>query len=166
MVPFQEGASRINRLITIASAPVHLNDHPWPYRGVAAAFWHGPGALATWLLGYLPAKVLRMGPDLPAGVYWQWRRWCTTRGFFLGDVGHGLPVPDWRAFTGDMKVVAIKGDAMVPPAAVWRGMLNYPEAHKRQLTVRPEDFGLKDIGHIGAFDPQNAVIWPNLIVEN
>jgi len=165
MVPFQDGASRISRLITVASGPVHLRDHPWPYRGVAAAFWYGPGAWATRLLGYLPAKALRMGPDLPAGVYWQWRRWCTTQGFYLGDVGRGLPVPDWRAFTGDMKVVAIMGDAMVPPDSVWRGMQHYPAANKQQMTVCSSDYGLKDIGHIGAFAPQNAAIWPSLIAE-
>lgn len=166
MVPFQEGASRIKRLITVASGPVHLSDHPWPYRGVAMAFWYGPGPLATWMMGYLPAKILGIGRDLPADVYWQWRRWCTTRGFYLSDVGHGLPVPDWRAFTGKMKVVAIKGDDLAPPAAVWRGMQSYPEARKRQLTVRADEFGLKDIGHIGVFEPKNAAVWPSLIAED
>lgn len=163
MVPFQERASRISRLITIASGPVHLRDHPWPYRAVATAFWYGPGPLATRTMGYLPAKALRMGPDLPAGVYWQWRRWCTSNGFYLGDVGRGLPVPDWKAFSGDMKVVAIEGDDLVPPVAVWRGMQNYPQALKRQLTVRPSDYGLGKVGHIGVFAYQNAAIWPSLI---
>lgn len=166
MVPFQEGASRIKRLITVASGPAQLRDHPWPYRGVAAAFWYGPGAWAARLLGYLPAKALRMGADLPAGVYWQWRRWCTTPGFYLGDVGRGLPVPDWRAFSGAMKVVAMTDDALVPPAVAWRGMQNYPEARKRQLTLHPQDYGLKNIGHIGAFTPQNAAIWPSLIADD
>lgn len=165
MVPFQGGASRINRLITVASGPMYLNDHPWPYRGVAAAFWYGPGAWATRLMGYLPAKALGFGRDLPASVYWQWRRWCTTKGFYLGDVGQGLPVPDWRAFTGVLKSVAISDDHMMPAAVVWRGMQNHPEAAKRQLTLRPKDFGLKTIGHINAFAPQNAILWPSLIAE-
>lgn len=165
MVPFHEGARRISRLITIASGPVRLRDHPWPYRGVAAAFWYGPGAWATRLMGYLPAKALRVGRDLPAGVYWQWRLWCTTEGFYNNDIGHGLPAADWTGFTGDMKVVAIKGDDMVPPAAVWRLMQYYPAASKRQLTVHPNEYGLKSIGHINAFAPQNAAIWPSLIAN-
>ena len=166
MVPFQCGADRISRLITIASGPVHLRDHPWPYRAVAASFWYGPGAWATRLMGYLPAKALRIGSDLPAGVYWQWRRWCTTRGFYLGDVGRGLPVPDWKAFAGELKVVAIEGDDLVPPAAVWRGMQNYPQASKRQLTLRPSDYGLNNVGHIGVFAARNIAIWPSLIDGN
>ena len=165
MVPFQDGASRIKRLITIASGPTYLTDHPWPYRAVAAAFWYGPGPLATRALGYLPAKALRIGRDLPAGVYWQWRRWCTSKQFYLGDVGRGLPLPDWKAFTGDLKAVAISGDVMVPPATVWRGMQNYPEAQKQKMTINPVDFGLKSIGHIGAFSPENAAVWPSLIAD-
>ncbi len=166
MVPFHEGAGRIDRLITIASGLVHLGEHPWPYRAVAAAFWYGPGPLATKLLGYLPAKAFGIGRELPAGVYWQWRRWCTTKGFYLGDVGRVLPVPDWRAFTGDMKLVAIADDDMVPPATVWRHMQNFPEARKTQFTVQPADYGVRKIGHIGLFMPQHAATWPDLISHN
>lgn len=165
MVPFQEGAGRIARLITIASGPVHLHDHPWPYRAVAATFWYGPGAWAARLMGYLPAKALRIGHDLPGGVFWQWRHWCTTHGFYQGDAGRSLPLPDWKAFTGNMKTVAIADDVMMPPAAVWRGMQLYPEAEKRQLIVRPSDFGLGKIGHIGVFLPQNSAVWPSLIAS-
>ncbi len=163
MVPFQEGARRIERLITIASGPVHLRDHPWPYRAIAGAFWYGPGAWATGVVGYFPAKALRFGPDLPANVYRQWRRWCTRREFFLGDVGRDLPVPDWRAFTREMKLVAVADDDMVPPTAVWRHMRNFPEASKRQLTLRPADHGLKKLGHLGVFRKESACIWPSLL---
>lgn len=163
MVPFQASVNRIDRLITVASGPVHLSDHPWPYRAVAALFWHGPPALATALLGYLPARAFRFGPDLPAGVYWQWRRWCTTRGFYTCDAGRSLPMPEFRAYDGPMKLVAVADDQMVPPAAVWRLMQSYPEARKRQLVLHPGDHGLPRIGHIGAFHRKNAVLWPEIM---
>src|SRR5690606_19925520 len=99
MLPFQPGARRLKRVIAVASGPVHLSDHPWPYRAAAAAFWYGPGPLAAALAGRLPGRAFGMGADIPAGVYWQWRRWCTTRGFWLADVGRELPVPDWGAVT-------------------------------------------------------------------
>jgi predicted alpha/beta hydrolase len=101
--------------------------------------------------------------DLPAGVYWQWRRWCTTHGFYLADIGRSLPMPNWTALQGKAKFVAISDDGHVPPAAVWRLMQHYPEAVKSQLTLRPEVFGLKSIGHIAAFSPRNAVLWPQII---
>ncbi|MDU8944415.1 alpha/beta hydrolase family protein [Ovoidimarina sediminis] len=160
MVPFNEGAARLDRLITVASGPVHLSDHPLGWKARAHLFWNGPGALAAAALGYLPGKILGLGADLPAGVYWQWRRWCTTRGFYLGDIGATLPMPEFRAFTGHLRAVAIADDGMVPPAAVWRLLQTYPEAWKSQAVIRPAG---RPIGHIAVFSPENAAHWPAIL---
>ncbi len=153
----------VARVITVASGLVTLADHPWPYRAFAAWFWHGLPRLATAVLRYLPGRLLRMGPDLPSGVYRQWRRWCLRPGFWQGDVGHTLPAPDPARIRCAMKIVAIADDVVVPPVAVWRLMALYPRATKRQLTLRPADHGLRSIGHIAAFSRANAVVWPAII---
>ncbi|SMX45138.1 alpha/beta hydrolase family protein [Actibacterium lipolyticum] len=163
MLPFQDGADRVERMITVASGPVHIKDHPWDYVPSVLAFWYGAGPIATKVLGYLPGKILGLGADIPSGVYWQWRRWCTTPGFNRNDIGRALPHPNPPAMRGEMKVVSVSDDAMVPPSAVWRLMGLYPEAKKRQLTLRPDAFGLKKIGHIGAFARRNAAVWPAII---
>jgi predicted alpha/beta hydrolase len=163
MLPFHPGAGRLSRVIAVASGLVHLGDHPWPYRAAAAAFWYGPGPLATGLAGYLPGRMFGMGADIPAGVYWQWRRWCTTRGFYLTDIGRTLPVPDWQAVTAPAKFVAVADDDMVPPAAVWRAMTLYPEARKRQQVLRPVSAAAARIGHMGAFRRENAALWPEIL---
>lgn len=162
MVPFHSGADRIERLIAVASGPVHLRDHPLRAQWGVRSFWYGPPAWATYMLGYLPGRILGRA-DLPAGVYWQWRRWCTTHGFYLTDIGRSLPMPDWNALQGKAKFVAISDDGHVPPPAVWRLMQHYPEAMKSQLMLRPEDYGLKSIGHISAFAARNSVLWPQII---
>jgi predicted alpha/beta hydrolase len=153
----------VARIITVASGLVTLADHPWPYRALAAWFWYGLPRLATALAGFLPGRALLMGPDLPRGVYRQWRRWCTRPGFWQGDVGSTLPAPDPARVTCPFKIVAIADDDVVPPAAVWRLMALYPRAIKRQLVLRPADHGLARIGHIAAFSRANAALWPTLI---
>ncbi len=163
MMPFHEGAGRVARLVTVASGPVHVHDHPLHAQPFVRAFWSPPVRALTAMLGHLPGRLLRIGPDLPAGVYADWRRWCTSRGFYLGDVGRSLPMPDWNAFAGDMKVVAVADDAMVPPAAVWRLMQHYPEAVKRQLTLRPADFGMARIGHVGVLGSGARALWPAIL---
>jgi predicted alpha/beta hydrolase len=165
MLPFQAGAARVERLVAVASGPVHLSDHPWSYRPIAAAFWSAPTRALASALGYLPGRAMRIGPDLPRGVYSEWRRWCTTRGFYHNDIGRTLPLPDWRAMRGRAKFVAIADDALVPPAAVWRLMQHYPEAVKRQLTLRPAEHGLRRIGHIAAFAERNRALWPAILAE-
>jgi predicted alpha/beta hydrolase len=153
----------VARVITVGSGLVSLGDHPWPYRALAAFFWHGAPRLMTAVMGYLPGRAIGFGADLPAGVYRQWRAWCLRPGFWLGDVGRTLPAPDAGCVTAEMKIVAVADDDVVPPAAVWRIMALYPQARKRQMVLRAGDFGLRKIGHIGAFARANQVVWPTLI---
>lgn len=166
MIPFQPAAARrLTRIITVASGPVHFSDHPRGALPKVGMFWYGLGPLLTKIMGYLPGRLLGLGPDIPASVYWQWRRWCTKKGFYMNDVGGDLPYPDFAAFRGRLKAVAVSDDFMVPPVAVWRLMQLYPEAYKSQLTLRPQDYGLKSIGHIGMFRKENAALWPAILAE-
>ena len=158
-LPFQKDLDRIERVITVGTGPVHTSDHPWPYQALARAFWFGPAPIATLLAGFLPGKSLHVGPDLPAGVYWQWRRWCTRRDFFARDIGTRLPYPDWAGLDAELKVVAVADDDLVPPDAVWRLMQFYPVARKTQLTLRPADFSLPTLGHIRVFAPESRAAW-------
>lgn len=163
MATFQPRATRIDRMICVASGSVDFSDHPWRYKPTAAAFWWGPGLWLRSALGYLPGRLLGVGPDLPGPAYSQWRRWCTTHGCHLADIGIGLPEPDPKRVSCPVKFVAISDDVMVPPTAVWRLMQTYPEAHKSQLTVRPEDHGLRSIGHIGVLGAKAAACWPSIL---
>jgi predicted alpha/beta hydrolase len=153
----------VARVITVGSGLVTLGDHPWPYRALAAFFWYGAPRALTAILGYMPGRLIGFGPDLPAGIYRQWRAWCLREGFWLGDVGRSLPAPDPATVTAAMTVVAMADDPVVPPAAVWRIMALYPQATKRQLVLRPGAFGLRKIGHVGAFARANQMVWPALI---
>ncbi len=153
----------VARVITVGSGLITIGDHPWPYRALAAWFWYGAPRLMTAVMGYLPGRSIGFGADLPGGVYRQWRRWCLRPGFWLSDVGRTLPAPDAASVTAAMKIVAVADDDVVPAAAVWRTMALYPQATKRQMVLRPGDFGLRKIGHIGAFARANQVVWPALI---
>lgn len=160
---FHRAMAGVSRVVTVGSGLVHVPDHPVAFRMRAQAFWRGPVPFLARRLGYLPGQRLGFGADLPLGVYEDWRRWCLTQGSYLSDVGRKLPVPDPRLVTADMRVVSISDDDWVPPAAVWRLMSLYPEATKRQMVLRPEVFGLRRIGHLGAFHRSNSVVWPALV---
>jgi predicted alpha/beta hydrolase len=121
--------------------------------------------LATWALGYLPGRALRVGPDLPKGVYWQWRKWCTSRGFFVGDIGDALPYPDWNAISCPVRIVVAADDDLVPPKAVWRTMDFYRDAVITQKTLKPEAYGLGEIGHVGMFAEDARACWGDILGE-
>lgn len=163
LLGFDRAMAGVARVITLGSGIVHVSDHPWPYRGAAGLFWYAHGPVLVRAMGYLSGRLSGFGADLPAGVYWQWRRWSIRRGGFRADLARDLPPPDPGLVTAPMKVVAITDDAVVPPNAVWRLLGQHEGAAIQKLLLRPLDHGLAKIGHLGAFARQNAVVWPQII---
>lgn len=163
MLGFNPGMAGVARVITLGSGAVQFRDHPWPYKAQAALFWYGHGPVLARAMGYLPGRYSGLGVDLPAGVYWQWRRWCTQTGGFFADVGRQLPMPDANVIRAPLKLIAVADDPMVPQAAVWRLMALHAQAPKTQMLLQPQDHGLTRIGHLAAFSPRNAVVWPQIV---
>lgn len=157
------GMERVERAITIGAGLTHVSDHPPRYRWKARLFWSPPVRALAWAAGYLPGRAVGLPADLPRGVYEDWRRWCTTRGWHLTDVGRSLPLPETQRVRCPLRMIAVSDDELVPPAAAWRALALYPEAVKEQLVLRPEDFGLAAIGHIPPFHRRNAVLWPAIL---
>ena len=147
------------RVIGVASGKVHHSDHPWPYRAVALNFWFTLGPFATFLFGYLPGRALRVGEDLPAGVFWQWRKWCTSRDFYDADLGPRLPVPNWQS-GAKVRLHAFADDELIPPPQVGRLAQVFGTDH---VVIDPKDHGLVQIGHLGAFSRKNRAIWTVLL---
>jgi predicted alpha/beta hydrolase len=84
---FREHDPRVERVTTIGAGFCHVSDQPWSFRPIALAFFYVVGPVGTALAGYLSGRNVPPGADLPAGVYWQWRKWATRRDFFQSDVG-------------------------------------------------------------------------------
>ena len=88
-VPWHRQADAVSRIIAIASGPAYVTRHPLSFMPAVIWFWYVGGPLLTRLFGYLPGKLVGLGTDLPAGVFWQWRRWCTSKRFNRDRLGHG-----------------------------------------------------------------------------
>jgi predicted alpha/beta hydrolase len=156
-------AGRIKRLIAIASGPAHLTRHPRSFLPKVYWFWYLGGPFFTRLFGYMPGKWVGLGADLPAGVYWQWRRWCLSPDFNRRDWGREFPAPDLGAVTATVDLIGITDDPMIPPASVKLLEEFYPAATTRYREIVPAEFGLPMIGHMAVFSRRNQVVWPFLI---
>ncbi len=161
MLAHQRPLPQVARIIAICSGPVHLRDHPMSHQLQIRFFWFVLGPTLIRLYGYLPAGLSGLGAAIPAQVFWQWRKWCTTRGFHHNDPS--LPRPDLEQVTAPLYSFALSDDEMMPPAAVQRLSTLYPAAAHHHSTLTPTDFGLNKVGHIAAFARQNAALWPRFI---
>ena len=161
MIPAQDDISDVARIIGVSSGLVHVKDHPLSYRWLAYLFWYGLGPIATALSGYLPGRALRFGEDLPSGVYWQWRAWCTTHGFFQQKLGR--EPPDFRPdkLNAPIQFYSLKDDVMTTPECVQRLADLFKTAH--HTTIDPADHDLGKVGHLGLFTPANKALWPVIL---
>ncbi|WP_299286392.1 alpha/beta fold hydrolase [uncultured Tateyamaria sp.] len=161
MLPNQSDMDDVVRVIGVASGMVHHSDHPWPYRALALNFWFALGPVATRLYGYLPGKPLKFGEDLPAGVFWQWRRWCTSRDFYDADIGTRMPAPDWQS-EARVRLHSFADDDLIPVHCVER-LRNVFGPRAEHVTIDAKDHDLDTIGHLGAFSRRNRAIWGTLL---
>ncbi|WP_406648166.1 alpha/beta fold hydrolase [Aliisedimentitalea scapharcae] len=165
LMPLQDGLEDVQRMIGVASGLVRHTDHPWPYQLFARLFWFGHAPMLVKMLGYLPGRVVGFNVDLPSGVYWQWRRWCTKPKSYLPEMGQGLPVADWSRSGAPVSLFAFDDDETIPPKCVARLQDVYGPEKTKCTTVVPSDFGLSKIGHMGAFARASASLWPTLIPQ-
>jgi len=122
--------------------------------------WPGMGKLAMWLLthvvlpgvsgllGYVPARIVGQGEDLPAGVAADWARWCRHPGYVVGALG---AQDAYARFTAPIRVYAISDDAYAPPRAVEAFLASYPNAPRKVERVDAAAFEGGRIGHFGFF---------------
>ncbi|MEO1575802.1 MAG: hypothetical protein AAFU65_12690 [Pseudomonadota bacterium] len=157
-----DAPERLDGVITVASGMAHVSDHPWPFQAVARLFWFGLGPLATRLMGYTPGAALGLGADLPAGVYWNWRRWCVSPDFYQSELGDTLPA--YRPLPPEVNctMFAFDDDVFIPPAPALRLARFYNRSGDHLTVLSPANFGVDAIGHVGAFREKNQSVWPAL----
>lgn len=165
MMPLQDGIEDIDRMICVAAGLVQHTQHPWPYQALARMFWFGHAPLLTRALGYLPGRLAGFGEDLPAQVYWEWRRWCTSPDSYLPEIGTSLPRPDWARSGAPVDLIALSDDPVIPPACVARLEPIYDGGAVRKRVLDPSEFGLDKVGHLGIFARRNRALWQELIAD-
>lgn len=162
-IMFHKHDPRIERITTVGSGHAFVADHPWSYLPMVLAFWYAAGPVGTTIAGYLPGRRLMLGSDVPAGVYWQWRRWCTRRDFYAGDIGRSLPDLNYGSTFAPVRLLAVSDDAAVPPISVRRYADTFEKGRVTVEDLNPADYGLKSLGHIEVFAKRNAAVWPTIL---
>ncbi|NRB33376.1 MAG: alpha/beta fold hydrolase [Rhodobacteraceae bacterium] len=160
LMPMQDGLEHVDRMIAVAAGRVHFSEHPLRYQLAARLFWFGHGPALTAGFGYLPAKLAGLGgEDLPASVYWQWRRWCVDRDFYFTDPL--VPEPNWPRDV-PVDLVGLSDDQICPVSCVQELAPIYGD-HAQVRIIDPDQHGLGPVGHMAMFARRNARLWPRIV---
>lgn len=140
----------VTALLAVASQSGYWQLWAAPRRYLLAALWYGFMPALTHAMSYFPAKKLRLGEDLPAGVALEWARWCRSRDFITDS--EGGPLREYfEKFDGSILAYSFDDDSMAPKAAVESLVSFYSRAQVQRRHVRGRDVGAQKIGHFGFF---------------
>ena len=154
--------SKIAKVVSVAAGSGYWRDWAAPSRRVAPLMLHLAGPLLTPLMGYFPGKRLGMVGDLPGPAARQWMRWCRHPEFAWG-CEPALVLPSLQTARFPIHAFSFTDDEAMTRACTAKLLAAMPNAPSQLQVVKPEDVGMKRIGHIGAFKA-GAVegLWPLL----
>lgn len=147
-------------LLAIASGSGYWRDNAPPTRRKVRLWWWGVAPLVTAVCGCLPGKRLGLVGDLPAGVLWQWRRWCLHPEYSLGVEGDAVR-RSYAAARYPVHAMAVEDDEMMSLRSTQSLVGWYRSSRKTIERVRCSDAGAARIGHFGFFRTEMAAtLWP------
>jgi len=160
LVGLMPNYSHLSSIVTVSSSSGYFRNISLKQRLFATVFLKAYIPLLAKVLGYVPARWIGFGEDLPAGVALQWAAWCTSPGYVENSFGtevtehyyYKIDVPTlWLTATDDPIVTPKNVDDML------RLLKSAPVTRRR---IDPADFDLQQIGHADFFRKRNAALWP------
>lgn len=155
---------RIGRVVTVGTGSGYWLQNAPGLRAYVWWLWFVLAPLALPLFGYFPGKALKKIGDLPHGVMAQWRRWCLSPDYLMGERGRGA---DWRERYARIRTpilsLSFTDDEFMSAqnTASLHGF--YAGAPRDMRRIAPADVGAKRIGHFGFFRPHFApTLWPQV----
>lgn len=112
--------------------------------------------------GYLPWSKFKMGADLPKHVYQQWRKWCNNPTYCFGDPEHQYLHDVYAQIKTPIYAVSALDDAWALPKSRHAFMQHYTQAPMHYIDLTPQQYGLKEIGHMGYFRKGSEKIWQEI----
>ena len=154
--------ARLRNIVALGCSTGYVDRVAMPDRIVAKLLLNVYFPLTTSLFGYLPAKRLGWGEDLPKGVALQWADWCNHPGYIRNGFGKDILKNYYDEITIPMLCMNMTDDPITTPANVDELLGLFPNSQMERRWLKPADFGLSEVGHMGFFRPQNRVLWPQV----
>lgn len=165
MIGGAPNVSELSRLVFIAPHTGYYGDYAKRHRLPMAVLWHGIMPILTRIFGYFPARLLRLGENIPAGMALQWAARRTPELRPEATDSDGVRGRSMLARFGQIRIpalaVSFADDAFATVEGTRRLLDVYPGLSVTQLVLDPAAVGMESIGHFGFFrQSAEALIWP------
>ena len=154
--------SRLGAVVTVASGSGYWRENARRLRRSVWALWYLIAPLAVTLAGYFPGRRLRKVGDLPAGVMAQWRRWCLSPDYMMGEGGAPLRAR-YAQVRNPILSLSFTDDEFMSARNIESLHAFYAGAAREMRRIAPQEIGVAAIGHFGFFRSRFASsLWPQV----
>lgn len=119
--------------------------------------------LGTRVLGYAPTSWLGLGENLPAAVARQWGQWCAAGGYATNAVRLQAAADFHAQVRTPITVLYASDDDIANTVTVQDLLRTLPAAPSVAHQIRPDEHGLRSIGHLDWFRQSHQALWPLLL---
>lgn len=155
----------VRRFVFICPHTGYYRDYIPRYRLPMAMVWHLVMPFVTRVAGYFPAKLLRLGEDIPAGVALQWAARRTPNLLPEATTTDArrarAMIARYETVIGTGLAVGVADDAFATEQGIRRLLSAFPGLRLELRMISPSEVGREKIGHFGFFRRDSEVpIWP------
>lgn len=162
VLPLADHALAVQAVTIIASQSGWHGHSPLGERVKLLFGWYFLMPLLTLVAGRMPMSWLKSGLDIPAGVFWEWRRWCLSRNYLMDDAS--LPRRErYATFARPLRAISFSDDPWATRDATAALVEFYSAATREHTHIEPAAVGMKSIGHFGFFSRKASALWPGVI---
>jgi len=100
------------------------------------------------LFGFFPARLFKLGEDLPRGVALQWAKWGRLRNYIASDTSLAAR---YSNYSGPILAYSFSDDEFAPAPAVKAFLSYFSSADTEHRFIEQQTISQKKIGHFGFF---------------
>jgi len=100
-----------------------------------------------------------MGEPLPKNVGKEWSKWCNGKGYVKVDLDTKIKEHLYNELSLNSLWVHAKDDEIANYENVKDMIRVHPNIQSKILTLSPEEYGYKDIGHMKFFSKKKKELW-------
>lgn len=166
MVGLMDNHQDIDKLFLIASSTGYWKDMSSPYKWLPAFFWYFLIPVHTRFFGYVNARKVKQGENLPKGIALQWRKWCTRPDYFEPDFEKELHPVFFDKVLTPITSIQIQDDPLANKTTSNKLLKYYSNAEIEIQEVIPNEYGVDKIGHTGYFSRKfKDNLWKKIVAE-
>lgn len=165
MIGAAPGAGRLSRSVFLGAHTGYWRDYHAKWRWLLFLVWHTFMPAVTWIAGFFPGRMFRLGEDLPRQVALDWAGRLQPSLVRTQADAHrfGPHLHRYAEFRAETLALSISDDAFAPPKAAERLLAMFPNLVAVRETVTPASLGHRRLGHFGFLRKgPGKYIWPRI----